>query len=186
MGAWLLEKLVEAEGNGAKLMHDLVSTFPAFRDVHLVDDQPIFILKKALWLVTVISLAFRTRQALEMPFEVLDISGFSVFADNVLPTFLVHRGILDLSASSDTALRSLSLSDSSSLSLSSASATRLRAASVVACSAIVQRAHELATGTGKDWLARTEQELDGWLWNEGKRADLREVERIAEKGTVYY
>ncbi|BGO95574.1 hypothetical protein NBRC10512_007831 [Rhodotorula toruloides] len=187
MGAWLLEKLVEAEGGGAKLVHDLASTFPAFRDVHLVDSQPVFILKKALWLVTVISLAFRTRELSDVPFKVPDISSFPVFADNVLPTLLVHHGILDLSASSDPALRSLSLSTPSSLTLSSASATRLRAASIVACSAIVSRAHELATQLGKEWLASwTEQELDGWLWSEGKRADLREVERIAEKGTVYY
>ncbi|KAL7339742.1 hypothetical protein BJY59DRAFT_720717 [Rhodotorula toruloides] len=138
MGAWLLEKLVEAEGGGAKLVHDLASTFPAFRDVHLVDSQPVFILKKALWLVTVISLAFRTRELSDVPFKVPDISSFPVFADNVLPT-------------------------------------------------IVSRAHELATQLGKEWLASwTEQELDGWLWSEGKRADLREVERIAEKGTVYY
>ncbi|GAA6043443.1 hypothetical protein NBRC10512_007445 [Rhodotorula toruloides] len=187
MGAWLLEKLVEAEGDGAKLVHDLASTFPAFRDVQLVDDQPVFILKKPLWLVTVVSLAFRTGDLSDVPFKVPDISGFPVFADNVLPTLLIHHGILDLSASSDPALRSLSLSDSSSLSLSSASAARLRAASVGACSAIVQRAHGLAAETGKEWLASwTEQDLDGWLWNEGKRADLREVERIAEKGTVYY
>ncbi|EMS22341.1 DUF2419 family protein [Rhodotorula toruloides NP11] len=150
MGAWLLEKLVEAEGDGAKLVHDLASTFPAFRDVQLVDDQPVFILKKPLWLVTVVSLAFRTGDLSDVPFKVPDISGFPVFADNVLPT-------------------------------------RLRAASVGACSAIVQRAHGLAAETGKEWLASwTEQDLDGWLWNEGKRADLREVERIAEKGTVYY
>ncbi|CDR47068.1 RHTO0S13e05622g1_1, partial [Rhodotorula toruloides] len=169
------------------LYPQLASTFPAFRDVQLVDDQPVFILKKPLWLVTVVSLAFRTGDLSDVPFKVPDISGFPVFADNVLPTLLIHHGILDLSASSDPALRSLSLSDSSSLSLSSASAARLRAASVGACSAIVQRAHGLAAETGKEWLASwTEQDLDGWLWNEGKRADLREVERIAEKGTVYY
>ncbi|BGP33589.1 hypothetical protein JCM10296v2_005393 [Rhodotorula toruloides] len=187
LGAWLLEKLVEAEGDGMKLVHDLASTFPAFHDVHVVDDQPVFILKKALWLVTIISLAFRTREACDMPFKVPDISGFPVFADNVIPTLLIHHGILDLPASSDPVLRSLSLPVPSSLALSSASATRLRAASIVACSAIISRAHELASQPGKEWLASwTEQELDGWLWNEGKRGEMRDVERIAEKGTVYY
>ncbi|EGU11228.1 hypothetical protein RTG_02678 [Rhodotorula toruloides ATCC 204091] len=145
LGVWLLEKLIEAEGDGDKLVHELASIFPAFRDVHLVDDQPVFILKKALWLVTVVSLAFRTREPSEVPFEVPDISGFPVFADNVLPT------------------------------------------SIVACSDIVQRAHELATQPGKEWLASwTEQGLDGWLWCEGKRGEMKDVERIAEKGTVYY
>ncbi|BGP01577.1 hypothetical protein JCM10021v2_005282 [Rhodotorula toruloides] len=187
LGVWLLEKLIEAEGDGDKLVHELASIFPAFRDVHLVDDQPVFILKKALWLVTVVSLAFRTREPSEVPFEVPDISGFPVFADNVLPTLLVHHSILDLSSSPDPALRSLSLTDLPSLSLSTASATRLRAASIVACSDIVQRAHELATQPGKEWLASwTEQGLDGWLWCEGKRGEMKDVERIAEKGTVYY
>ncbi|PRQ69882.1 hypothetical protein AAT19DRAFT_11903 [Rhodotorula toruloides] len=138
IGAWLLEKLGDAEGDGPKLVRDLASTFPSFRDVHLVDDQPIFILKKALWLVTVVSLAFGTREPSEVPFKVPNISSFPVFADNVLPN-------------------------------------------------VVSRAHELATETGKEWLASwTEQELDGWLWNEGKWADRRDIERISEKGTVYY
>ncbi|GEM08565.1 DUF2419 family protein [Rhodotorula toruloides] len=184
LGAWLLEKLVEADGDGVKL---LALTFPAFRDVHLVDDQPVLILKKALWLIPVIALTFRAREGINMAFKVPDVAGVPVFADNVIPTLLIHHGILDLSTSSDPALRSLSLANPSSLSLPTASATRLRAASIVACAAVIKRAHELATTTGKDWLANwTEQDLDGWLWSEGKRGGLRDVERIAEKGTVYY
>lgn len=102
---------------------------------------------------------------------------------------LIHYGILDLSQSTDLALRQVDLAVPSTLTLSRESATRLRAAAVHACAAIVQRAHELASrGTADSkWLTTlTEPQLDSWLWTEAKREGLRDVERIAERQTVYY
>lgn len=103
---------------------------------------------------------------------------------------LVHHGILSLADSTDPHLRALSSSsDPTTFLLPRDSATRLRAASLTACARLVQRAHELSKSTDSDkaWLGEwTEPELDAWIWNEAKGPGLREVERIAEKGTVYY
>ncbi|GJN90455.1 hypothetical protein Rhopal_003466-T1 [Rhodotorula paludigena] len=162
----------------------LAATFPAFRDVHEVDSETVYLLKKALWLTTVISLRFSAESGL--PFRVPAVAELPVFADNVLPTLLIHHDILSLSSSSDSALASLSLASPAALSRDSA--TRLRAAAVTACAALVSRAHALAASDpSRAWMAGwTEQQLDGWLWELGKREDLRAVERVAERGTVFY
>ena len=104
---------------------------------------------------------------------------------------LLHHRILSLADSTDPYLRALSSSAdlTTSLLLPCESATRLRAASITACARLVQRAHELSKSTDSDkaWLSEwTEPELDAWIWNEAKGPGLRDVERIAEKGTVYY
>lgn len=104
---------------------------------------------------------------------------------------LLHHRILSLTDSTDPHLHALSSPSSdptTSPLLPRESATRLRAASITACARLVQRAHELAhTIPEKEWLTEwTEPELDAWIWNEAKGPELREVERMAEKGTVYY
>ena len=102
----------------------------------------------------------------------------------------VHHGILSLADSTDPHLRALSSSsDSTTLPvLPRDSATRLRAAAITASARLVQRAHELSsTASDKAWLGEwTEPELDAWIWNEAKGPELRDLARIAEKGTVYY
>ncbi|GAA5985819.1 hypothetical protein JCM10908_007127 [Rhodotorula pacifica] len=185
LGVWLREALERAAGDGFEVVRQLASTFPAFRDVHELDGDPVYILKKAFWLVTNVALRYKDEQP---TFRLPSTEGFPVFADNVLPTMLLHHGILSLADSTDPHLRSLSLDDASTILLPHESATRLRAASIAACSRMIQRAHELAqTEESREWLAEwTGPELDAWIWNEAKRDDLRKVERIAERGTVYY
>ncbi|GAA6053115.1 hypothetical protein JCM3770_002860 [Rhodotorula araucariae] len=184
LGVWLRAALNRADGHPGALVHELASTFPAFRDVHAVDGEPVYLFKKALWLATVVSLRFESET---VPFKVPSLQGMPVFADNVLPTLLIHHRILSLPTSALPALSSLSLSDPSTLALSTDSATRLRAASVTAGAALVVRAHELSLHEGKAWLSSwTEQRLDGWLWERAKGPALCEVERVAERGTVYY
>ncbi|GAA6004047.1 hypothetical protein JCM10207_006531 [Rhodosporidiobolus poonsookiae] len=185
LGSWVREKLEQTNGDAGAMVRELAEAFPAFRDVHVVDGEPVFIFKKALWLLAVVSLRFSTESPPPFPLPKLD--DFPVFADNVLPTLLLHHSILSLSTSSDPALSSLSATPSAPLP--STSATRLRAAAVTACAALVRRAHALAAENPAEhgWMSGwTEQRLDGWLWGEGKREGLRDVERVAERGTVFY
>ncbi|GAA5852516.1 hypothetical protein JCM9279_003482 [Rhodotorula babjevae] len=184
LGAWVQDALIEAQGSAGAFIHTLASTFPAFRDVHVVDGEPVYLLKKALWLATVVSLRFKGES---VPFKVPALDDVPVFADNVLPTLLLHYDILSLSSSTNPALAAVSLSAPDTLLLASNSATRLRASAVTACAVIVERAHELSVEEGRGWLAAwTEQQLDGWLWDQSKRDELRKVERVAERGTVFY
>lgn len=52
--------------------------------MHEVDKQTVYLLKKALWLTTVISLRFSAESGL--PFRVPAVTELPVFADNVLPS----------------------------------------------------------------------------------------------------
>lgn len=100
-----------------------------------------------------------------------------------LAAMLLHHKILDASTSTDPLLST----PPSPFLLPRDSATRLRAAAVTACAQMVERARELSKEAGKKWLAGvTESQLDGWLWTGAKEGGLREVERMAERQTVYY
>ncbi|KAG0659287.1 hypothetical protein C6P46_005217 [Rhodotorula mucilaginosa] len=187
LGVWLRESLERAEGNGYQVVRELALSFPAFRDIHEIDGEPVYLLKKAFWLVTNVALRYKDEHT---SFTPPSAAGFPIFADNVVPTMLVHHGILSLADSTDPHLRALSSSsDSTTLPvLPRDSATRLRAAAITASARLVQRAHELSsTASDKAWLGEwTEPELDAWIWNEAKGPELRDLARIAEKGTVYY
>ncbi|GAA5979927.1 hypothetical protein JCM11641_007588 [Rhodosporidiobolus odoratus] len=191
LGEWVVAKLNETQGDVAKMVHALASTFPAFADAHVVDGEPVYLFKKALWLLTVITLRFADEKP-SFPLPEVDDTNLPIFADNVLPSLLVHHGIISLSASTHPSLSALSLADPSTLLLPHEAATGLRAASLTACSAMVIRAHELAkdddgVSGGKEWLSTwTERKLDGFLWNWGKGEEGKAVARVGERGTVYY
>jgi len=71
----------------------------------------------------------------------------------------------------------------------SSTPTILRASSVYACQLIVQRAKELGEEReGMEWLKEwNEVGLDGYLWSLAKEGERRgSVERVQERGTVYY
>jgi len=96
---------------------------------------------------------------------------------------LLHHKILSAAASTDPLLST----PPSPFLLPRESATRLRAAAVTACAQMVEHAHALAKEAGREWLAGvTETQLDGWLWTGAKEGALRDVERMAERQTVYY
>ena len=103
----------------------------------------------------------------------------------------IHHHILSLSTSTDPLLIAipspLPTTPSPALLLSTNSATALRAASVAACAFLVARAKVLAREEGKEWMEGVnEVGLDGYLWSRAKKGSLREVERVAERGTVFY
>ncbi|GAA5828048.1 hypothetical protein JCM11251_005709 [Rhodosporidiobolus azoricus] len=208
LGEWVVGELKRTGGDTGEMVHSLASTFPAFDDSHQLEDetdgQPVYIFKKALWLLTVVALRFEEAEEEgekpTFPLPQVKEAELPVFADNVLPSLLIHHSILDLSSCTDPSLASLSLSPTSSSTtspplLSHSSATRLRAAAITACTAIVSRAHELASsasstgedGEGRAWLKEwTEQRLDAYLWGLGKKEEGKAVVRIAERGTVFY
>lgn len=99
---------------------------------------------------------------------------------------LMHFGVIDTTSSTDPSLTPAALA--SNRLISTPSATRLRAASVVAGQRITARAHELAAqDPSKSWLSElSEHALDGYLWSVGKKGELRDIERVAERRTYMY
>ncbi|KAI0298558.1 hypothetical protein BC826DRAFT_1090691 [Russula brevipes] len=105
LGSFVAEALKE----GARVAHEkddsaaaadvvlerLVRAFPGFRDMSVVNDQPIYCFKKALFLINAIAIRFGAKDP--SPFPVPQTSHLPVFADNVLPSILIHLGIIDLS-----------------------------------------------------------------------------------------
>lgn len=58
-------------------------SFPAFRDIHEIDGEPVYLLKKAFWLVTNVALRYKEEHT---SFTPPSTAGFPIFADNVVPS----------------------------------------------------------------------------------------------------
>jgi len=212
LGAFVLEALGEAErvgrGNGkgpeaSVVLERLVRAFPAFRDMTLVDGQPVYIFKKALFLLH--SLYLRFSRLSPSPIPLPSTADLPAFADNVLPSMLVHLGIIPVSSATDAGLRRVFENvDSSALvelpkaeeesrpqetlsqppnpgpTLSPSQVTTLRAAALTACDDIVFRAREQGIDLGGAEM--TAVGLDGWLWSAAKkRGDWRALGRFVEQ-----
>ena len=141
-------------------------------------------------------------------FVVPDTSQLPVFSDNVLPSMLVHLGIIDLS-SATPGLGELFLDvDANALLqpatsagetakgvpkegpvLTSEQSYSLRAAAIYACEVIVSTARGLAIAD-QDllWInSITLPELDGWLWAGAKdRVDYRRLGRFSLINTEFF
>ncbi|CAE7231499.1 unnamed protein product [Rhizoctonia solani] len=207
LGAFVVEGLGIAKGSAEVLVERLVKAIPGFRDMGLVDGQPMYLFKKALFLVHAIALRFKDASGITIP----DTTNLPVFSDNVLPSMLVHLGILDISngpaglreAFPDTGnpdkINKLYQAPAPSEAkrgtptresplLNARDAYILRAAAVDACEEIVRVAREEAKEDDPEWRKNmTLPELDGWLWSVAKdRTDYRDLPRFAERGIAWY
>ncbi|KAF9245003.1 hypothetical protein BU15DRAFT_41666 [Melanogaster broomeanus] len=110
LGTFVLRSLKSKHPGGGNasvddILKDLVSAFPAFQDMAMVNETPVYCFKKALFLVHAVTLRFGSSSS--PPFPLPDTSQAPVFTDNVLPSILVHLGVLDLSKAKDVALRGI-------------------------------------------------------------------------------
>ena len=149
------------------------------------------------------------------PFPVPQTSHLPVFTDNVLPSILIHFGVIHLSTAAP-ALAALfpgaGADDDSTLfaaapvvpggsavkkpvpvvegpTLTPAQSYVLRAAAVEACERIVAHARAMsAAGRGAAWLRDISlPDLDNWLWAVAKdRADYRALPRFALRNTLFF
>jgi hypothetical protein len=177
-------------------------------------DSAVYCFKKALFLIHAIQLRFGSLSP--PPFPIPDTTNSPVFTDNVLPSMLIHLGVLDLTnashglstlfpdAGNDETLSSLlaeaplakqdKLSSSPSKdgpSVTEDQAYILRAAAIDACELIVERAATLDQSSDAEtpgWMNKMSlPTLDMWLWAVAKdRADYRALDRFAAKDTVYF
>ena len=141
-------------------------------------------------------------------FVVPDTSQLPVFSDNVVPSILVHLGIVDLS-SATLGLDKLFLDvDADALLQPTASAEKtaegvpkegpvlkseqsyaLRAAAIYACEMVVSTARSLViTDQNLLWVnSITLPELDAWLWAGAKdRMDYRRLGRFSLTNTEFF
>ncbi|CAA7259246.1 unnamed protein product [Cyclocybe aegerita] len=102
LGAFIAEALREAgtvQGRSDDaaievILERIVRAFPGFRDMAEVNGQNIYCFKKALFLIHAITIRFGSFRP--PPFPVPNTNNIPVFSDNVLPSLLIHLGIIDL------------------------------------------------------------------------------------------
>ncbi|KAG8213761.1 hypothetical protein J3R82DRAFT_10470 [Butyriboletus roseoflavus] len=109
-GSFVLRSLTSKRSGGSDvtvddILKDLACAFPAFRDMAVVDGRPVYCFKKALFFIHALTLRFGSSSP--PPFSLPDTAKVPVFTDNVLPSLLIHLGVLDLSGAKDAALRSI-------------------------------------------------------------------------------
>jgi hypothetical protein len=160
----------------------------------------IYLFKKALFMLHALVVRFGNETPPKIPLP--DTTHLPVFSDNVIPSMLVHFGILDLSAAELPKLRhafgALTVTENLSYvpsangdakesgpesiqaemaegpELSVEEAYVLRAAAVDACEMIVQAAKTLEMGAGEELLSSVNLPgLDGWLWSVAKAGKFR-------------
>ncbi|KAK0476595.1 hypothetical protein IW261DRAFT_1488999 [Armillaria novae-zelandiae] len=197
LGTFVAQAL-ELSNDAEAILERLVRAIPAFRDMAVVNGHPIYCFKKALFLINGIRVRFGA--ASSSPFPIPSTSHLPIFSDNVIPSLLVHLGVIDLSASpilqgvfsdshSEKKIASLletsDVSDRQGLSregpkLTAEQSFVLRAAAIDACEMIVAADESAALGISLN-------DLDAWVWQIAKdRADYRQLERFAEKGTKFF
>ncbi|KAI9463691.1 hypothetical protein BJY52DRAFT_1253125 [Lactarius psammicola] len=202
LGSFVAEALKEGEKASRErsdpaaaadvVLERLVRAIPGFQDMAVVNNIPIYCFKKALFLINGVSVRFGAKDP--SPFPIPQTSHLPVFTDNVLPSILIHFGIVDLSTAAPPALAALfpeAGADDSTLAalfaaapepapvtkkpallpvegptLTPAQSYVLRAAAVEACERIVAHARAMsAAGRGARWLGDiTLPDLDNWLW----------------------
>ena len=169
-----------------------------------------YCLKKALFLLNAVNIRFGSSGS-QVP--VPDTSSLPVFTDNVLPSLLVHLGVLDLSRAS-SGLHDMFSTESDKLekllgkpdptgdivaalpkeppidgpTLSTEQAYILRAAAVDACEMIIEVAHSLDSAQVPNWFKDIKlPDLDMWLWSVAKdRSDYRRLPRFVLRDTVMF
>ncbi|KAL0580322.1 hypothetical protein V5O48_001659 [Marasmius crinis-equi] len=193
------------------VLEKLVRAFPAFQDMAMVNGQPVYCFKKALFLIHAIKVRFDPGESSTPPFPLPDTSRIPVFSDNVIPSLLIHLGVLDITSA--PTLSSLfpgaretyiSLLEASSPAeaggntsatlkdgpvLSTDQAYILRAAAIDACEIIVENARTIEVDTSLEWIKSiTLPDVDGWLWSIAKeRKDYRRnLERFVLRDTVFF
>ncbi|KAF9559851.1 hypothetical protein CPC08DRAFT_818536 [Agrocybe pediades] len=195
------------------LLERLVSAFPGFRDMAEVNGKPVYCFKKALFLIHAIVVRFGSKSP--PPFPIPNTINVPVFSDNVLPSMLVHLGVIDLSSAPDVS-KLFPVSEGQVTALLEAAPTPataarsktipkegpkvtrdqsyiLRAAAIDACQLIVETARSLdGSLLGSDgalqWITEvTLPDLDMWIWSVAKdRSDYRALERFVDRNTIYF
>ncbi|KAG0227244.1 hypothetical protein BGW42_003089 [Actinomortierella wolfii] len=180
LGAFIMDAAKRANGSGEKFSEILINTFPAFQDATELDGQPVYIFKKALLLASTLERRFGATEPL---FKFNDIHKSPIFADNVIPTMLVHFGTLILP-------ENLKHTVQEGQSTSVEESYRLRAASIDVCHEIARIAN---SGEAKEICkvdfgpqGMREVDLDVYLWRVAKEPHLRKIPRFHCKDTIFF
>lgn len=175
LAAFILASSSHGKPSAVEMVTRLVQALPGLQDVstRTQDGEPLYLFKKAQIMVYHLWLLLHEQDPVHFGFE--DIDKLTIFADNVIPTMLIHLGVLEIPQEwQDLLDRHQDVGEEK--------AYVLRAASVVACEKIVALSN---AGVGSIHHM-TEGALDVYLWRVGKVGDYRKVPRMEFRDTVMF
>jgi hypothetical protein len=178
-----------------------------------ISPAAIYCFKKALFLIHAISIRFGSLSP--PPFPIPDTRNIPIFSDNVLPSLLIHLGVIELPAESPLSKLFPEAKSAAKLEgllapapqigagehvhnipregarVSADQSYILRAAAIDACELIIDMAQTPdATSLDRNlmWLSELIlPDLDMWLWSAAKdRADYRALERFVDQNTIFF
>ncbi|KAL0956105.1 hypothetical protein HGRIS_002273 [Hohenbuehelia grisea] len=193
------------------ILEKLVRALPAFQDMALVDGTPVYCFKKALFLIHAVVVRFGSISP--PPFPIPSTAHIPVFTDNVLPSMLIHLGVIDVSSTPlakhfpdiESRLEDLLARPPPTPAdikkeppaegpiLTSDESYILRTSAIDACELIIEVARSLETSdtntiSAPAWVKEiTLPDLDMWIWSVAKdRRDYRALQRFVLRDTVFF
>jgi len=167
----------------------MVEAIPGFRDMSLVDGQPVYLFKKIQLLTQDMYERFSTSHP-EM-FKFYDIDEVTIFSDNVIPTILHHLNIIRLDVPEDRTPRQIGIIKGLQEDLQTGRETTeersyvFRAAAVDACEIIIQIARN-SSNAPPFVKAMTAEKIDAYLWQLAKKGALRDIVRFSDPNTIFF
>ncbi|ORX45253.1 hypothetical protein DM01DRAFT_1328524 [Hesseltinella vesiculosa] len=161
------------EPRASQLVEQLVRALPGLQDLYTTPDgDTVYLFKKAQIMVYHLWMFFHDQEPAR--FNFVDIHNLTVFSDNVLPTMLIHLGVLTMPEDWQNDL-------DTNTDVGPFKGTVLRAAAVTACDVIVE--HAASVGPVPHMHTG---DLDVYLWRLGKVGDYRKVPRMEWRDTVMF
>jgi hypothetical protein len=167
----------------------MVEAIPGFRDMAVVDGEPVYLFKKIQLLTQ--DLYERFSKSHPDIFNFYDIDQLTIFSDNVIPTILHHLNIIRLDIPDDGTPRQIGITEGLQEDLRTGRETTeersyvFRAAAVDACEIIVETAKSVPNAP--QFLKNmTAEHIDAYLWQLAKKGELRDIIRFSDPNTVFF
>ncbi|KAG4089133.1 hypothetical protein H8356DRAFT_1719848 [Neocallimastix lanati (nom. inval.)] len=157
------------------ILKGITNVLTVFQDSAIINGKEVFIFKKAQLFVYTLYTAFHNKYPL---FDIKGIEKLTIFADNVIPTLLIHLDVIKTSSKVSKAIKNKENMSKTNIDV------KLRAASIVACERIAKRLREQKIKYMDNEILETD--IDTYIWNLGKEDKYRGLTRIINKNTIYY
>ncbi|KAI8325598.1 hypothetical protein GQ54DRAFT_295406 [Martensiomyces pterosporus] len=169
-------KMCTEKPTAAHLVEKLASAFPSLRDAAEINGSTVYLFKKAQLIAYDICQRFKDT---DKKFDFEDIGDMTLFADNVVPAMVQNHGLM---TPCQTILGKIEAGEELTLE----ETTAMRAASIVAAQLVVDYANGPESPAKLGDFPINQATLDQFWWKEGKDPELRKINRLVCKNTVYF
>ncbi|KAJ1951259.1 hypothetical protein EC988_004096 [Linderina pennispora] len=169
-------KICTEQATAKHLVEKLVNAFPSLRDAAEINGKPVYLFKKAQLIAYDVFQRFKDSEKI---FNFPDVAEMTLFADNVVPAMVQNHGMM-------TPCDAIQKKIDSSEELTLEETTAMRAASIVAAQLVVDYANSTECKTTPGKFPINQATLDNFWWKEGKDPELRKINRLVCKNTVYF